>query len=144
MTLSLMLYQWPILIYVSPNQTECLELHRHHEWENEPHIEQIRGPTIYSDRGTMGMGLKIKMGATRVKKGLRLKGQTKIKGKLEKRKEARHGGHTGHRERIDHWKAYTWSEPIRLVWWKCYSSLHAPPLFCGWTMHNYATLLLLL
>lgn len=48
------------------------------------------------------MGLKIKMGVTKVKKGLLLNWQTKIKGKLEKRKEARHGGHTGQREHIGH------------------------------------------
>lgn len=47
------LHQWAILIYVRLNQTYRLEVYRHHEWEKEPHIAHIRGPTISLDRRTM-------------------------------------------------------------------------------------------
>lgn len=59
------LHQWAILIYVSLNQTDCLELYRHYEWEKEPHTEHIKGPTISPDKGTMGRGVQIKKGDNR-------------------------------------------------------------------------------
>lgn len=43
----------------------ALELYRHHKWQKEPHTEHIRGPTISSDRSTIGRVVEIKEGDNR-------------------------------------------------------------------------------
>lgn len=104
------LRQWAILIYVSLNQTDCLELYRHYEWEKEPHTEHIKGPTISLDRGTMGRGVEIKKGDNRGEEMVAADRTDKKKWKKgeKKRRGPRHWPHRAEGSQ-SLWMAYTWS-----------------------------------
>lgn len=94
------LHQWAILIYVSLNQTDCLELYRHYEWEH------IKGPTISPDKGTMGRGVQIKKGENRGEEMVAADRTDKKKSRkwVKRKEEAQDTGHTGQGDR----KASEW------------------------------------